>query len=419
MPVNTDVIAATAAFRSKILAVLVMSDWLVRYGDIIMPEYFETKTEQALVRWVRDYYNNYHAVPEWTEVAEIGDPELLTAMLQWPDTDLRYAVDYALDFCKSQAMKLAILESVDDIKKGDLHVPLERVKQAQAVGTDKFDLGFDLVDDVTTWLFDELHGRRYPTGWQQVDQLLDGGLIAGEYGLMMAPPNGGKTASLINIGYALAGLYGSANVLHCTLEMAPKKVLKRYALRVADIKISRGSMEYGSEQIIIRQLQDRAKQRLKGKLRVAYPGRHIIDIKNLLDRLRGEGFDTQALIVDYADLLEPSRRQRERRFELADTARELRQLGYDYGVPVWSATQARREAIHKEFITMEDIAEAIEKAAIADVIISVCRTADEEKMGTGRLFMAKMRDAESAGVVPVSIDFSKQAIVDRGRVLNV
>jgi len=411
MGIEIDTVNATPEFRARMLAALISTDWLNRYGNVVLPEYFPSKPEQTFVSWLLDYHVRYGSTPDMIYAVQNMDVSL--AELVSCEGDLRYAADQLIDFCRTQAMKIAILQSVDDIKTGNLQTPIERVTEAIKVGTDHMKLGLELVDDVNDWVYEELHAKRFPTGWRTIDHALDGGLSVGEYGLVMTPPNVGKTMMLINIGYALAGLLGAANVLHVTLEMIPQKILKRYGTRVTGAFVKRGN-ESAEEAQYIDMLRKRAKVQLRGRIRVINPGRRMVDIKRSIDQLAGKGFVTQALIVDYADLMLPARKRPDLRFELADIARDLRQLGEDYHCPVWSATQAGRQAFHKTGVTdMGDIAEAIEKAAVADVIISLSQTDEEEKLNTGRLYTAKVRDGGARQIVDVVVDKARQLVMEK------
>lgn len=412
MPINPDTIAANVEFRRYMLAVMLHSDWLLRYGAIVMPEFFPTKEEQTFVTWLNDYWHKYNSIPDVTYAADLLAPEIVISIQTCEHSDLRYAADTLLDFCRVQAMKLAILESVDDIQKGDLHTPLGRIQTAQKVGLDHKDLGLELVADAGTWLYDELHGKKYPTGFATIDHALDGGLIGGEYGLIEAPPGMGKTMVLINLGYAMAGLFSACNVLHVTYELSVSKTLKRYGARATGIRVTRGEGDF-DQVAFIAQLQARAKAALRGRLRVIQPGRRVDDIRRKMDQLAGEGFTTGALIIDYADLMTPPQRRKDVRFELADLARELRALGTEYDIPIWSATQAGRQAFYKQTIEMSDIAESIEKGAVADVILSLNQTKDEEKLGTGRIYAAKVRDGEGNMQVEVVIDRKRQIVMEK------
>jgi KaiC/GvpD/RAD55 family RecA-like ATPase len=407
--INPEVIKASESFRCAIIAMLAQSDWLARHGDIIIPEHFPTTYERDIVRWVTNFYTKYKRNPTYIELENgIGEEAAIT-LYAFADVELQHAADEALSFAKTEHMRMAILKSVEAIQQGDLESPYDYVKQALAVGSDTLELGQELLADANSWMYDELHGRKFPTGWNAVDSALDGGIMAGEYGLIMAPPGSGKTTALLNIGYALAGLYGGANVLHVSAEMSQSKVLKRYATRITGVQIRRNSAD---EDGLVERIQRTAARRLKGRLRVIYlKDKRVNAISTLIDNLAVEGFSTDALIIDYADLLHTKNKRNEYRFQLAEISRDLRDLGNQYGIPVWSATQAGRQALSKDIITMADISEAIEKAAIADVIISVCQTHDERELNKGRLFLAKVRDGEGGTSVPINIDFSRQLII--------
>lgn len=399
-------------FVIRIIATILRSDWLVRYGTVLVPEHMPSKEGQEAIKWINAYWIKYRTVPTENNVRyALHNTDIVQAAYDADEEGLEYVADVVMEFVQTQAMKLAILASSEDIAKGDLHKPIERVKEALRIGTDKTDLGLDLVSDANEWIYDELHGRRFPTGWRDIDRSLDGGIVPGEYWLVMAPPNKGKTTMLVNIGYAIAGLLGCGNVLHMTFEMPRTKVLKRYGARVAGTRVSRDGNK--SEKDFRRELELRARQRLRGHLRVISPRPTFDAIRSSIDLLAAEGFHTDALIIDYPDLVTPIRRRNDKRLELADNARESKQLAIDYNMPVIGATQSGRQSFNKEIIRQSDIAEAIEKAAIADGIWSLCQTLDEEKLGQGRIYVAKARDSEYGLIVPVKIDFKNQSILQR------
>lgn len=407
--VNPEVIKATEDFRWAILSMLAQSDWFARHGDIVLPEHFSVLQERTVVSWLLSFYAKYKRTPTPMELQNGVGEEAFSRMWKYADVELQHAADVALDFAKTEHMRMAILQSAEAIQRGDLESPYVFVKKALSVGADSLDLGQELVADASNWMYEELHGRKFPTGWEGVDSALDGGIMAGEYGLLMAPPGSGKTTALLNIGYTLAGIYGGANVLHVSAEMSEAKVLKRYATRITGTKIHRNMDD---EDSVLENIQQKAARRLRGRLRVIYlKDKRVQAICTLIDNLAAEGFRTDALIVDYADLLHAKGKKAETRFQLAEISRDLRDLGNQYGIPVWSATQAGRQAFSKEVITMADVSEAIEKAAIADVIISVCQTHDERELGKGRLYLAKIRDGTGDLSVPVNIDFSRYLIM--------
>ena len=129
-------------------------------------------------------------------------------------------------------------------------------------------------------------------------------------------------------------------------------------------------------------------------------------IRSHLTRLYIEkGFKPDVIIVDYADLLKPRRSYSDKRFELESIYLDLRDLGDEYKCPVWTASQANRGALDKKVITIADLAEAFNKANIADFMVALCQTVEEKRDGIMRWHVAKHRDGEANMTLEGDIDY--------------
>jgi replicative DNA helicase len=370
--------------------------WMSRYGTaLIKPEYFEQEDEEAVAKAILDYKASYNRLPNDPDdviaLASVKYAELVYKIYDIYETgELSLAESKARDFARLQAVKLAVIESVDEINAGDVDQLVDRMKEAVSVGDSIMSPGIDPIRDVDKWLY-EYWADKVRTGLHHLDMVLDGGLGVPELGVIMAPPNRGKSLALISIGYGAAGLGSGKNVVHFTHEMKVSQVCKRYAARM----VFRFPSKEGNLPEYEDSLMEAARRTVPGKIRViggAYK-MTFLEMRQHLDRLRSEGFDPGLIIDDYADLLIPSRRYTDRRFELSANYEELRAISEEYLCPVWTASQARREALAKEIITMADIAEDIGKANIADVIVALCQTYDEEQADQARLYLAKIRDS--------------------------
>jgi hypothetical protein len=60
---------------------------------------------------------------------------------------------------------------------------------------------------------------------------------------------------------------------------------------------------------------------------------------------------------------------------------------------------------------MEDLADSFKKAGVADAIIALCQTREEEEDNQCRLFMAKLRDSASRKMVRGKFYKKMQAII--------
>jgi len=399
-------------FRLKILSLMLDKRWMSQYGTtVIKPEFFEMDDEEAVAKVAIKFWTEYKVCPtsmnDLNVMLEGKYSELLDTIYDIIPSEKKLAGDKAVQWAKEQAAKIAILDSVDDINKGNLQNAIVKMKDALKVGEDIQNVGIEVVKDVDKWLY-ELWTHKVRTGWYHVDSILEGGLGTGELGIILAPMNVGKSMSLVNIGYGAASIGSGCNVVHFTHEMSQEITAKRYAART----VFKFPMRDENLEDYEAALQKAAARILTGKIRVVGMRNATIErIDSQLERLLDEGFDFDLIIDDYPDLVSSTRRYTEKRFELSEVYKEFRDLGGKYNVPVWGASQSSRNSLSKEIITIQDIAEDIGKAAIADVIIALCQTRDEEQMNTCRLFMAKVRDGAKKLMFDAKYYGKSQAII--------
>ena len=408
-------------FRLKVIALCLDDSWMSRYGNfIIKPEYFEQADEEAITSAILTYREKYGCSPTDTDdvlVLTNGQHKKTISIIykgreEW---DLQLAGDEVVRFAKEQAAKLAILDSVDDVNKGDIQSAIDKMKSALSVGELINSPGIDPIRDVDTWLY-EYWSTKVRTGWTHVDNILEGGISAGEMGIIMAPQNRGKSMSLINLGYGAASIGSGKNVVHFTHEMRQSQVAKRYAARITfRFPSQEEDLDHYATEIV-----EAARRLLVGHIRIIGGGKRmtIHEIDSYLHRLEDEGFEPDLIIDDYPDLLVPPRRYKDRRFELSEIYSSLRSIAEDHECVIWGASQSRRTSHSKEIITLEDIAEDIGKASIADIIISLCQTREEEDMEQCRLFMAKVRDGKNHSTIAAKFYGVQQAIITTGIVIR-
>lgn len=407
-------------FRMKIIMLMLDNAWMAKYGSsLIAPEYFEQEDEVAVSGAIITYRKLYGKSPrDMDDIVEIAGAKYSDFISKiydgYEESDLSLAADKVITFAKEQAAKLAILDSVDFINKGDLQTPIKKMQEALIVGDSVLSPGIDPVRDVDKWIWD-IYTDKTHTGMLHLDESLDGGLSTSELGIVLAPPNRGKSMLLVNIGYGAASIGSGKNVVHFTHEMSPAKVAKRYAARITfKFPHHDESIEEYTEKFLLA-----ARKLVPGKIRIIGGATKmgIPEIEGHMDRLIAEGFNPGLIIDDYPDLIIPPRHYGEKRFELSAIYEWCRSLSEKYNCPVWGASQATRAALSKEIITMQDIAEDIGKAAIADVIIALCQTREEEQVDQCRLFIAKLRDGSKKNpMIGCKYYGESQAIITTGYV---
>lgn len=119
--------------------------------------------------------------------------ELLTRFKSNPDMgDLQYVKEKALEFCKKQALRAALEHAVDQIQAEKYESIVEEIKKAVMVGNSPA-LGHDFFEDYEA-RFTKLQRNAVPTGLEEIDkkEILNGGLGAGECGIIVGNAGGGK-----------------------------------------------------------------------------------------------------------------------------------------------------------------------------------------------------------------------------------
>lgn len=416
-----------SSFRERVIALCLMPDWYSRFGtSVIKPEFFETEAEERVVKFLNDFHAKYRRVPYDDELASGFDTlpnssaqeqslkssvfALINRVLDLTEEDLSYAEDRAITFAQEQAMKLAILQSVEDIQSGDLARPKQRVTEALQVGMDLSDLGILLKENPRDWLVD-FNDERIQTGVEHLDIVMDGGLSRGEYGVILAASNVGKTMTLVNFGFGAAGIAQRANVTHVTLEMKAKKIARRYAARITNRFLKYQTYSDLDDYVI--DFEHMGKLRTPGSIRIKeWPSGtcRIEDLHAYLDRLEASGYKTDLLIIDYPDIMR-HRQVGEFRHNLSNTTTELRAMADERDIVVWGASQANRSALNREIVDLDTIAEDFGKVAIADVVVALCQTKEEYGDNLMRFFGAKVRDGAKGWIIRCLIYPKAHAIV--------
>ena len=367
-----------------------IKEYRTKYGvhptDKIMKSLIRTeisKENESVQILIRDYYARVLSSSVDVEGAE-------------------YIKDVALNFCRKQKLKEALIRSVDLIKRSSFDEVSKVVNDAIKLGSDN-NFGYDYLLDFEK-RFEIKDRAPVTTGWKEVDDLCKGGMGRGELGVCIAPTGAGKSMALVHLG--AQALKEGKNVIHYTLELADTVVAGRYDSCLTGVDLSN---MLSFKEKIYEEIQE-----IEGKLIVKeYPTRSatVQTLKSHLEKMKLRGFTPDLIIVDYGDLLRPiSSTKDEKRHQLETIYEELRGIAQINQCPVWTASQTNRSGLNAEVITMEAISEAFNKCFVADFIFTVSRTIDDKNTNSGRIFIAKNRNGPDGLVYPIFMDTSNVKI---------
>ena len=249
-------------------------------------------------------------------------------------------------------------------------------------GQDK-NMGHEYNKDVES-RYREDNRMTVPTPWDTINDMLQGGLGNGDFGLIFGNPGGGKSWSLIALGgFAIKMGY---NVLHYTLELGEDYVGRRYDAFFTTIPVNK-----------ILQSREKVEETvgsLKGELIIKeFPtGRATINtIEAHIAKVKSLGIEPDLVIIDYVDLLSSKRKSTDRKFEIDDIYTSTKGLARELNIPIWSVSQVNRAGSKDNVIEGDKAAGSYDKMMITDFAMSLSRKKEDKVNNTGRFHVMKNR----------------------------
>ena len=386
--------------------------------EVLDLNFLELKHLKVFTRKIQEYRKKYGVHPTSNIMLSIirsgldGEPESVKTRIRdyyarvLANGELPQGADFikdtALDFCKKQKLKEALIKSVELIKSSSFDEVSKVIDDALKLGSDNT-LGYDYLADFEARFMKKARDP-ITTGWVDIDDISKGGLGKGELGVVVAPTGAGKSMVLVHLG--AQALKAGKNVLHYTLELADTVVGGRYDAAITGVELKNLIV---FKEKIYDEIRD-----IDGKLIIKeYPTRSasIQTIKNHIEKLKRRNFVPDMIIVDYGDLIRPENsRKDEKRHQLETIYEELRGIAQICECPLWTASQTNRSGLNAEVITMESISEAFNKCFVADFIFTVSRTVEDKNTNQGRIFVAKNRNGPDGLVYPIFMDTSNVCI---------
>jgi hypothetical protein len=394
-------------FQVKVLAAMFTDRlFLQQISDIIRAEYFDSDANSWLLDIILTHFREYKTPPSKdvlkVKITEIENDILKATILEqlkdvfrfMESDDLTFVKDEILKFCKNQEIKQAIMDSVSLLKHGNFDEIKTKIDSAMKAGADT-NIGLEYVTDVAA-RYNEAARHTITTGWDVIDDLMDGGLAPGELGVVMAPAGIGKSWLLINIG--AHAVKAGKTVIHYTLELNENYVGQRYDSVLTGIPAQ--NLKNYREDIEAKMLT------LKGDLIVKYyPTKSVgvMGLKAHIEKTIMLGKKPDLVIVDYGDLLKVNIKK-DKHEALEDLYEELRGMAGEYAIPVWTASQAGRSALEDDIIEADKIASSYGKVMVADFLMSLSRKVEDKMSGTGRGHVIKNRFGPDGITLPCKIN---------------
>lgn len=416
--------------RKIIINMITDTKFLREIRPIINHNYFESSYANTVSRWIVEYYDNFKEAPNKNiqdiyfqksktihseEEAETLSKFLESLSYDHKITNMKYSVKRAIHWLKIQSLKLlnkkikSAIDSDDPIHGESYVANFKRVEKPDGKGVLILKDSAKIAD---AFLAEDEKLFKFPKALG----IVTGDFVRGDLVSYLAASGRGKT--WWQLYTALTGMYFGFNCIFFTLEMPENQMVRRawqslvgrpkencnvkipYFKKINNGKYTVENIEEQKEVVSLSDLEKNQKSfRFHfrgGDLKIISVPAYSVDVDDIdayLDNMIFyENYIADIIVIDYADLIRPSKNVRsEYRHQLDDIWKKLRRMAQERNALVVSASQAGRGSFNKD-ADEKDIAEDIRKLAHVSKMIAINQTKEEYKINVSRISQLKERD---------------------------
>jgi replicative DNA helicase len=388
------------------------AEYMERVAPFIKDEYFTTDEGATIFRLYNEFYQKFNAIPSFSAIRigldaspTVTEQQAKQAQQELSDVQAETLLDGSQkpwlleqteEWAQNRAVYCALKQSIQvmDDPKATRHIIPDLLKEALAVSFDT-NIGHDYFTDADArYEFYHAPSARLPFDLDSLNKITAGGVPKKTLNLVLAGTNVGKSLALCH--FAANYLRSSKNVLYITCEMAKEWIGQRIDANLMDIPMD--DVLLLSKQDFTRKITF-LRQSSTGRLVIQeYPTgtAHVGHFRTLLQELRlKQHFVPDVILIDYLTICASSRVKLTASINSYQYTKliseELRALGFELDVPVWSAAQFNRQGFAASDPGLEHLAEGFAIAMTADFAVALVQTEDLEKLGQVSLIELKNR----------------------------
>lgn len=422
------------ALEKVILSQLISDDDYTRKTlPYIKEEYFSDQSDKIVFLIIDDHIKTYNSLPTKQEMLVELDQrqgvneglyssckQIIASLEPDVSVDKEWLRDTTEKFCQDKALHNAILQAIkiiddQDSKQSTGSLP-DLLREALAISFDN-NVGHDYLEDAE-YRYEFYHRieHKIPFHLDYLNKITRGGIVPKTLTVAIAGTGVGK--SLLMCDLAAAHLSMGYNVLYITMEMAEEKIAERIDANLCDVQLDK--LAELPKDIFLKKVEA-VKAKTKGKLLIKeYPNgsANASHFRYLLNELSlKKYFKPDIIYIDYLNICSSSRLKRatSNSYEyIKSIAEELRALGQEFNVPVFSATQTNREGIGSSDVDMTDTSESIGLPMTVDLMFALMQPEEFEKKGQFLVKQLKNRYADPGynRRFVIGVDKSKMKLYD-------
>lgn len=407
-------------FQTKLIKLIIEDEkFSEQILEILRPEYFDSILTKIILKYIIDYSLKYNLVPGYDTLHSLVNEkesdmllkekliDVIQMLKDYIITDKQYVKDVSMDFCRKQSLKKGLLEAAESWEKGDYEMIQKIISDSLKLGELK-DSGHNYINDVEKRLIKQY--RNPIPCLSGFDSKIGGGLSGGELGVILSPTGGGKSMMLVK--FAATAFQLGKSVVYYSLELSERSIGNRFDACINNMNL-RNILDNTDA---IREKIEEIKS-LGGNLIIKeFPtgSATVNTIRNHIKVLERDGIVPEEIFIDYADIMKPTSSFMEKRHSLTHIYESIRALSMELNIPVWTASQAGRQAINSARFDLSVISESLGKAQTADVILGLARTDENKRENKAQLIVLKNRNGSDGFEIPLLFDTSKVYIEVEG-----
>lgn len=370
--------------------------------SIVDPNAFTDSLLRTFVGTIKDYYLKNGLVPSYdtlnillrersrtnTEIEEWAG--LINKLkLEVGHEGFNDITDIAIKFFKQQNLIRVANKIIEVAKSGDVN----RYEECQKIFNDAIlidqadDFGYNIFDLEEKALSSD-YTVSIPTGIEQLDKVLGGGLDKGKLGLIIAAAGFGKTTFTTAIDSFAASYPCEANnnegfkVLQIYFEDEDVDITRKHYSKLTntEARVLKRLDDFEREDIANLLENHPSKEMLKKNLRLKRFRTGEVsasDIGLFIKRLINTGFKPDLVTIDYFECLAPEKGGYSTDTEWTRegvTMRKLENLAHELDIAIWVPTQGTKDSMNSpEGVRMDQASGSAKKVHVAQLIISIAR----------------------------------------------
>jgi len=374
--------------------------------DIVNPNYFEDEYIRIVVGAIKNAKAKDDIIPdvgslEFRLLEEVKDDiqrrYALTQLRKIKEADLNdtlWVQETAMKFCKQQELMKALAEINKIISKGDIDNYEEcesKLRKALEHGDNKDD-GVDIFDDIDSVLADDFR-KPIRTGIEGLDEIMDGGLSKTELAIILAPFGVGKTTMMTKI--ANTAMTDGKKVLQIFFEDSVKVIQRKHLSCWSEFDLNSLSMHKEEVKEMVANMMKSSNGGAIKLKRFSSDGTTIPIIRQYIRKLIATGFRPDIIILDYIDVVEPSRRFDDVNAGEGSVMRQFETMLLELDMAGWTAVQGNRSSIKADVVEADQMGGSIKKAQIGHFVVSIAKTLDQKDKSTATMAILKSRFGKS------------------------